>query len=76
MTRENIFMLSLTRTHCVDQDIVQLLFPSATAPIEYQNYYERDGTEVRNESTGLVGGVMKKSEQLICIRNHAAENNC
>ncbi|XP_051916402.1 proline-serine-threonine phosphatase-interacting protein 1a isoform X2 [Hippocampus zosterae] len=35
------------------------------APIEYQNYYERDGTEVRNGSTGLVGGVMKKFSNLL-----------
>ncbi|KAM9814931.1 proline-serine-threonine phosphatase-interacting protein 1a isoform 2-T2 [Syngnathus typhle] len=35
------------------------------APIEYQNYYERDPTEVRNGSMGLVGGVMKKFSTLL-----------
>ncbi|XP_037109120.1 proline-serine-threonine phosphatase-interacting protein 1a isoform X2 [Syngnathus acus] len=35
------------------------------APIEYQNYYERDATEVRNGSMGLVGGVMKKFSTLL-----------
>ncbi|XP_057691787.1 proline-serine-threonine phosphatase-interacting protein 1a [Corythoichthys intestinalis] len=34
------------------------------APIEYQNYYERDSTEVRNGSVGL-GGVMKKFSNLL-----------
>lgn len=33
-----------------------------TAPIEYQNYYQKDATEDRNGSAGFVGGVMKKSE--------------
>lgn len=34
----------------------------STAPIEYQNYYERDATADRNGSAGFVGGVMKRSE--------------
>ncbi|XP_077424383.1 proline-serine-threonine phosphatase-interacting protein 1a isoform X2 [Vanacampus margaritifer] len=38
---------------------------SRPAPIEYQNYYERDATEVRNGSMGLVGGVMKKFSNLL-----------
>ncbi|XP_061534125.1 proline-serine-threonine phosphatase-interacting protein 1a isoform X2 [Phycodurus eques] len=38
---------------------------SRPAPIEYQNYYERDAPEVRNGSTGLVGGVMKKFSNLL-----------
>ncbi|XP_019750889.1 proline-serine-threonine phosphatase-interacting protein 1a isoform X2 [Hippocampus comes] len=38
---------------------------SRPAPIKYQNYYEKDGTEVRNGSTGLVGGVMKKFSNLL-----------
>uniref|UniRef100_A0A8D0CWQ3 Proline-serine-threonine phosphatase interacting protein 1a n=1 Tax=Sander lucioperca TaxID=283035 RepID=A0A8D0CWQ3_SANLU len=33
-----------------------------SAPIEYQNYYQKDATEDRNGSAGFVGGVMKKSE--------------
>lgn len=32
-----------------------------TAPIEYENYYNRDLTADRNNSTGFVGGVMKRS---------------
>ncbi|XP_061679718.1 proline-serine-threonine phosphatase-interacting protein 1a isoform X2 [Syngnathoides biaculeatus] len=35
------------------------------APIEYQNYYERDTSEVRNGSMGLVGGVMKRFSNLL-----------
>ncbi|XP_032379405.1 proline-serine-threonine phosphatase-interacting protein 1a isoform X2 [Etheostoma spectabile] len=33
-----------------------------SAPIEYQNYYQKDPTDDRNGSAGFVGGVMKKSE--------------
>lgn len=32
-----------------------------TAPIEYQNYYERDVQNETNGSVGFVGGVMKRS---------------
>lgn len=35
---------------------------SSTAPIEYKNYYEGDGTVDRNGSVGFVGGVMKRFE--------------
>lgn len=35
------------------------------APIEYQNYYERDATTDRNGSAGFVGGVMKRFSNLL-----------
>ncbi|XP_036963317.1 proline-serine-threonine phosphatase-interacting protein 1a [Acanthopagrus latus] len=35
------------------------------APIEYQNYYERDATADRNGSAGFVGGVMKRFSNLL-----------
>lgn len=35
------------------------------APIEYQNYYERDPTSDRNGSAGFVGGVMKRFSNLL-----------
>lgn len=36
-------------------------FPPA-APLQYTNYYEREGAEDRNGSAGFVGGVMKRSD--------------
>ncbi|XP_078113084.1 proline-serine-threonine phosphatase-interacting protein 1a isoform X2 [Sander vitreus] len=36
-----------------------------SAPIEYQNYYQKDATEDRNGSAGFVGGVMKKFSSLL-----------
>lgn len=51
--------------HC--EPLVHLIFyllhfnGAFTAPIEYQNYYERDATAERNGSAGFVGGVMKRS---------------
>uniref|UniRef100_UPI0037E7DFC4 proline-serine-threonine phosphatase-interacting protein 1a isoform X2 n=1 Tax=Semicossyphus pulcher TaxID=241346 RepID=UPI0037E7DFC4 len=35
------------------------------APIEYQNYYERNDTTDRNGSAGFVGGVMKRFSNLL-----------
>ncbi|XP_044047997.1 proline-serine-threonine phosphatase-interacting protein 1a isoform X1 [Siniperca chuatsi] len=35
------------------------------APIEYQNYYERDATAERNGTAGFVGGVMKRFSNLL-----------
>ncbi|XP_010727705.2 proline-serine-threonine phosphatase-interacting protein 1a isoform X2 [Larimichthys crocea] len=35
------------------------------APIEYQNYYERDAAADRNGSAGFVGGVMKRFSNLL-----------
>ncbi|XP_042352129.1 proline-serine-threonine phosphatase-interacting protein 1a isoform X2 [Plectropomus leopardus] len=35
------------------------------APIEYQNYYDRDDTGDRNGSAGFVGGVMKRFSNLL-----------
>ncbi|XP_041651301.1 proline-serine-threonine phosphatase-interacting protein 1a [Cheilinus undulatus] len=35
------------------------------APIEYQNYYERNNTADRNGSAGFVGGVMKRFSNLL-----------
>nr|XP_046249213.1 proline-serine-threonine phosphatase-interacting protein 1a [Scatophagus argus] len=35
------------------------------APIQYQNYYERDVTTERNGSAGFVGGVMKRFTNLL-----------
>ncbi|XP_034735182.1 proline-serine-threonine phosphatase-interacting protein 1a isoform X2 [Etheostoma cragini] len=36
-----------------------------SAPIEYQNYYQKDPTDDRNGSAGFVGGVMKKFSSLL-----------
>lgn len=36
-----------------------------SAPIEYQNYYERDARDDRNGSAGFVGGVMKRFSNLL-----------
>ncbi|XP_054476159.1 proline-serine-threonine phosphatase-interacting protein 1a isoform X2 [Anoplopoma fimbria] len=35
------------------------------APIEYQNYYERDAADASNGSAGFVGGVMKRFSNLL-----------
>lgn len=39
---------------------LKLVFLLFTAPIEYQNYYEREGLADTNGSAGFVGGVMKR----------------